>query len=185
MKRHIITMAGDLASGKSTVIDMMKDKLGYEVYRNGAYFRKLAKDMGMSVTEFNEYVGDHPEIDNQIEESAREYAKDHDNLIVDARLGWYVVPDSFKIYLRVDIDIAANRAFNDPNRKDSENLPTVEAQKEDMIKRFNLENARYLEIYGIHKEDMSNYDYVLDTSNLSPEEVEEKILTAYNEWLEK
>lgn len=185
MKKNIITIAGDLASGKSTVIDLLKDELNYEVYRNGSYFRKLAVDMGMSVTEFNEYVGSHPEIDNQIEESAREYAKDHDNLIVDARLGWYVVPDSFKIYLTVDIDIAANRAFNDPNRKESESFDTVEEQKADLQKRFQLENDRYFEIYGIHKDDMSNYDFVLDTSDLSPEEVKEKILEAYKEWQSK
>lgn len=185
MKKNIITIAGDLASGKSTVIDLLTDELNYEVYRNGSYFRKLAVDMGMSVTEFNEYVGSHPEIDNQIEESAREYAKDHDNLIVDARLGWYVVPDSFKIYLTVDIDIAANRAFNDPNRKESESFDTVEEQKADLQKRFQLENDRYFEIYGIHKDDMSNYDFVLDTSNLSPEEVKEKILEAYKEWQNK
>ncbi|MCQ2978308.1 MAG: (d)CMP kinase, partial [Clostridia bacterium] len=103
----------------------------------------------------------------------------------DARLGWYVVPDSFKIYLTVDIDVAANRAFNDPNRKDSESFATIEEQKADLQKRYQLENDRYFEIYGIHKDDMSNYDFVLDTTNLTPEEVEDKILSAYNEWLEK
>ena len=38
-------------------------------------------------------------------------------------------------YLKVDIDVAAQRAYADPNRKRSEDLPTVEAQKADMIKR--------------------------------------------------
>lgn len=184
-KKHIITITGDLASGKSTAIKLMNEELGYEIYRNGAYFRKLAQEKGMSVTEFNEYVGNHPEIDRQIEESAKEYAKEHDNVIVDARLGWYAVPDSFKVFLTVDIDVAAKRAFEDPDRKESENLPTLEAQKEDLIKRSNLERDRYLEIYGIDKTDMNNYDFVLDTTNLKPEEVKTKIINAYNEWLSK
>ena len=98
-KRNIITVAGDLASGKGTVTLLLKEELGYEIYRNGEYFRKLAKEKGMSVTEFNVYVEEHPEIDIQIETSAKEYAKTHDNLIIDARLGWYAVPASFKIYL--------------------------------------------------------------------------------------
>lgn len=184
-KRKIISIAGDLSSGKTTVTKLMQDSLGYEIYRNGEYFRKLAVDMGMSVTEFNEYVKEHPEIDRQIEQSAKEYAATHENLIIDARLGWYAVPESFKIYLRVDTDEAAKRAFGDPNRKKSENFATVEEQKADLIKRFNLENERYFNLYGVHKEDMSNYDFVLDTTHLTPEEVNQKILEAYEAWLEE
>ena len=67
MKKHIISIAGDLASGKTTVTNMMADELGYTVYKNGEYFRKLAAEHNMSVTEFNKYVEGHPEIDRQIE----------------------------------------------------------------------------------------------------------------------
>lgn len=182
-KRKIISIAGDLSSGKTTVTRLMQESLGYEIYRNGEYFRKLAVEMGMSVTEFNEYVKEHPEIDRQIEQSAKEYAAIHENLIIDARLGWYAVPESFKIYLRVDTDEAAKRAFGDPDRKKSESFDTVEEQKADLIKRFNLENERYFNLYGVHKEDMSNYDFVLDTTHLSPEEVNQKIIEAYEAWL--
>lgn len=181
-KRNIITIAGDLASGKGTVTVLLKEELGYEIYRNGEYFRKLAKEKGMSVTEFNEYVKAYPEIDIQIETSAKEYALTHDNLIIDARLGWYVVPDSFKIYLKVDIEEAAKRAFNDPNRKDTEKFNSVEEQKQDMISRFNLENERYFNLYGVRKEDMSNYDLVLDTTNLSPIQVKDRIIEEYYKW---
>ena len=85
-KRNIITISGDLASGKGTVSVLISEELGYEVYRNGNYFRKLAKEKGMDVTTFNIYVKQHPEIDRQIEKSAAEYAKAHNNLIIDARL---------------------------------------------------------------------------------------------------
>ena len=60
MKKRIISIAGDLGSGKTTVTKLMQRDLGYEIYRNGTYFRKLAVESGMSVTEFNEYVKDHP-----------------------------------------------------------------------------------------------------------------------------
>ena len=73
-KKHIITIAGDLASGKGTASKILCDKLGYTIYRNGEYFRKLAKEANMSVTEFNVYVEDHPEIDKEIEKSAEKYA---------------------------------------------------------------------------------------------------------------
>ena len=119
MKKNIISLAGELSSGKGTVSKILMQDLNYGIYRNGDYFRKLAKEKGMTVTEFNEYVSNYPEIDIQIENSAKEYAKDHNNFIIDARLGWYAVPESFKVYLKVDIEVAAKRAFNN---EDIENM---------------------------------------------------------------
>lgn len=182
-KKHIITIAGDLASGKGTVTELLKRDLGYSIYKNGEYFRSLAREKGMSITEFNIYVKEHPEIDIQVEKSAEIYAKEHDNLIIDARLGWYVVPDSFKVYLKVDLYESAKRAFNDEKRKSTEKFETIEEQKADIQKRFELENKRWFELYGVRKEDLSNYDFVLDTTTLTPEQTNEKIKEEYNKWL--
>ena len=139
-KKHIISLGGELASGKGSVSKVLMKRLNYGVYKNGDYFRKLARESGMDVTSFNIYVKEHPEVDRDIENSAAEYAKTHDNFIIDARLGWYAVPQSFKVYLKVDIDVAAKRALNDEQRKSSENFNTLEEQKQDLIKRYTLEN---------------------------------------------
>ena len=61
-KKHIISLGGELASGKGTVSKILMKDLNFGVYKNGDYFRKLAKDMGMDVTTFNIYVKEHPEI---------------------------------------------------------------------------------------------------------------------------
>ena len=183
MKKEIISLAGQLASGKGAVSKVLIEKLGYGIYRNGEYFRKLAKEKNMDVTTFNEYVEKHPEIDRQIEKSAAEYAKDHTRFVIDARLGWYAVPESFKVYLTVDIDEAARRAFNDPNRKDTESFNTIEEQKQDLIKRYNLENQRYYSLYNVRKEELSNYDLVIDTSFITPEQVADKIIEEYKKWI--
>ncbi len=182
-KRHVISLAGDPASGKGSVSKILVEELGYDLYKNGDYMRKLAKEANMSITEYNIYVESHPEIDIQIENSAKEYAKTHDNLIIDARLGWYAVPESFKVYLKTDIDVAARRAFNDKNRKDTENFSTVEEQKADMIKRFNLENERYYKVYHVRKDDMSNYDIVIDTTTHTPEMTAKVVKEEYFKWL--
>jgi len=184
-KRNIISLAGDLASGKGTVSEILIKELNYGIYRNGEYARKLAKDMGLDITSFNSYLAEHPEIDLQIEKSAAEYAKDHDNFIIDARLGWYAVPESFKVYVTVDIDEAAKRAFNDQNRKSTECFGTVEEQKADMQRRYKLENERYWDLYKVRKEDMSNYDFVIDTTNITAEEAAQEIKEKYLEWLNK
>ena len=185
-KKHVISICGDLASGKGTVSKILTEDLNYnEIYKNGEYFRKLAREHGMDVTTFNKYVEDHPEIDITIEKSAGDYAKTHDKFIIDARLGWYAVPESFKVYLKVDIDVSAQRAFNDLNRKSSENFETVEEQKVDIQKRYELENMRYWNLYKVRKDDMSNYDLVIDTTSLTPQEVADKIKEAYFKWLEE
>ena len=75
------------------------------------------------------------------------------------------MPQSFKVYLKVDIDVAAKRAFEDENRKETEKFETIEEQKADMIRRYKLENERFFKLYGVRKEDMSNYDLVVDTTN--------------------
>lgn len=184
-KKNIISIAGDLASGKGTVSEILIKELNYGIYRNGEYARKLAREMGLDITSFNSYLAEHPEIDLQIEKSASEYAQDHDNFIIDARLGWYAVPESFKVYLRVDIDVAAQRAFNDAKRKSTENFATVEEQKADMQKRYKLENERYWKLYQVRKDDMSNYDLVIDTTTLTPDEIANTIITEYKKWLEE
>lgn len=187
MKKKIISLAGDLSSGKGVVSKILMEDLNFGVYRNGDYFRKLAQEKGMSVTEFNEYVKQHTEIDIQIENSAKEYAKDHENFIIDARLGWYAVPESFKVYLKVDIDVATKRAFEnqDQDKKQTERFDTIEEQKLDMEKRYKLENERYYMVYGVKKDDMSNYDLVIDTTNKTPHEVADIIKKEYLEWIEK
>ena len=185
VNKHIISLAGDLASGKGTVSLLLKEDLGYTIYRNGDYVRALAKEKNMSITEFNIYLESHPQIDIQIEKSAAEYAKNNDNLIIDARLGWYAVPHSFKVYLKVDIDVSAKRAFNDPKRKATESFNTIEEQKQDIIKRYNLENERYFKLYGIRKDDISNSDLVIDTTNMTAKETSDKIKEEYFKWLDK
>ena len=184
-KKNIISPAGDLAAGKGTVSEILIKDLNYGIYRNGEYARKLARDMGLDITSFNAFLAEHPEIDLQIEKSASEYAKEHDNFIIDARLGWYAVPESFKVYLKVDIDVAAQRAFNDPKRKSTESFETVEEQKADMIRRYKMENDRYWKLYHVHKDDMSNYDLVIDTTELTPEQTAKIIEEEYEKWLNK
>ena len=67
-------------------MSIITEKLNYGIYKNGEYFRKLAKEHNMDVTSFNKYVEEHPEIDQAIERSASQYAKTHEEFVIDARL---------------------------------------------------------------------------------------------------
>ncbi len=98
--------------------------------------------------------------------------------------GWYAVPESFKVYLKVDIEVAVERAFNDAARKDTEPYASKEEARAKILYRHKEENSRWIDTYGVNRDDMSNYDLVLDTTNLSPEEVCNKVVLEYQNWLE-
>lgn len=183
MNKNIISLAGDIASGKGSVSNILSNKLNYTIYRNGEYFRSLAKEMNMSVKDFNIYCKSHPEIDLKIEQSAKLHSENNNNVIIDARLGWYAVPHSFKVYLTVNLDEAAKRVFNDISRGEVEKYSSVEETKENIAERFKLENERYFKLYNVRKDDMSNYDLVLDTTNITPETASNIICEEYNKWL--
>jgi len=51
-----------------------------------------------------------------------------------------------------------------------------------MIERSRIENERYWEIYHVRKDNMKNYDLVIDTSKITPEEVADKIIEKYLNW---
>ncbi|MCI6712696.1 MAG: (d)CMP kinase, partial [Clostridium sp.] len=93
--------------------------------------------------------------------------------------GYYVVPESFKVFVKVDIEEAARRAFNDQNRKDTENFNTLEEQKKDLITRRNVERERYLKTYNIDIDDLSQFDLIVDTTNISAEEATNIIIEEY------
>lgn len=183
-KKHIITITGDHASGQGTLSNNLQKKLNYEIYRNGQYVRKLAAEKGMSIVEFQTYLNEHPDLDREVERSAADYASTRDNLIIDAKLGWYAIPESFKIYLKVDIEVAVKRAFEDASRKDTEPFASIEEARNKILYRHREETNRWNEEYGVNRDDMSNYDFVLDTTNLTPEEVCNTVLEAYEKWLE-
>lgn len=182
-KRRIITITGDHASGQGTLSNKLQERLGYEIYRNGQYVRKLAQEKGMTIVEFQTYLNEHPELDREIEKSATIYAQSHENLIIDAKLGWYAVPDSFKVYLKVDIEVAVKRAFEDKARKNNEPYKDLKEAKEKILYRHEQETTRWIQTYDTNRDDMTNYDFVLDTTKLTPDEVCQKVLDAYEIWL--
>ena len=52
-----------------------------------------------------------------------------------------------------------------------------------MERRYKMENERYFNLYGVRKEDLSNYDLVVDTTDKNPTQVMQKILDEYEKWL--
>lgn len=164
-----ITITGDLYSGKSTVAKAISETLDYTYFSVGELQRSLAMEKGISITEYNQYMLDN-NLDHEVDNRTSEIGKKENNFIFDARLAWNFIPDSFKIYLKVDIEVAVDRAMKDDRGK-SEKYASRKEAKENIIERRRLEVTRFKDIYKVDINDESNYDLVIDTSHMNTEEV--------------
>jgi len=185
-KRKIIAITGNIAGGKSKVTRKIATKLGMDTYYASDRFRKLARENNMDLATFNAFIENNSEIDREIDTEMSEYINSHNNLVVDARLAWHFAKDAFKVCIKVDLDVAANRLVKDvANRNIEERYETVDTAKIAIIKRERYERERYIREYGVDILDYSNYDLVIDSTNMSTDEIADMIIDNYNNWLTK
>ncbi len=168
-----ITITGKLGSGKSTICRELKS-MGYEVITAGDIFRDVAAEKGLTVVELNELAQNDTSIDKLIDSRTAELGKIKDRCIFDCRLGWFFVPDSFKVFIDVDIQTAAMRIMNDTGRV-AETYKSVEEAIKAIQKRQELEQDRYIKLYNADIYDLGNYDKVLDSSKINAKELADYI----------
>lgn len=174
----VITITGDPGSGKSTVSNLLKERLGYGYVYTGSIQREIAGRYRMTTLELNRYAETHPEIDEEIDSVFRSL-NGSSGLIVDSRMAWFFIPRSFKVYLKTGLDVAVKRIFGD-SRRFSENYTSPEEAAARIMERKESENKRYMDLYGADCADMDSYDLLIDTSRMTPEKVADMIISAYN-----
>lgn len=175
--RHI-TITGSLGSGKSVVSSILKERLGLEVESIGSLLRRMAQDYGMSTNDFNKYMETHPEFDYELDDFVKNEGLKPNPKIFDSRLAWHFIPQSFKVYLYVKDEIAAERVYNDVGRinEKHENIGTALAN---IIQRRKSEVHRFKVQYDVDLENLSNYNLVVDTSYSSPSTIADIIIANY------
>lgn len=187
IKNRIITISGEPASGKSTVINKLKEnyeKQGYTVhiFSVGHEFRKIAQEKGLSIEEFNEYMAKRGKIDKLIDSTVAQRGKEinfkerpNDIYIFDSRLAFHNIPDSFSIRLTVNDSVAGKRVFGDNKRGKEDKYSTLEEAIEGTKARKESEIERYIKRYGIDLRDINNYNLVIDTSFSKVEDISKVI----------
>ena len=173
-----ITIAGDLGSGKSTVANHLINNINYRIESAGLIFRRLAEQHGMSAKEFNQFIESNPKYDNMVDDTIKEMGEKEENIIFDSRLAWYFVPKSFKIYMYVDVDTATERIFKDKGRV-SESYSDMATAKKEIIESRESEVLRYKTFYNININNYSNYDFIIDTSHATKDEVNDAVLSNF------
>jgi len=180
-RRSIITITGDLGSGKSTVSAILAESLNYRKFSTGDLQRNLAREKGMTSLELNKFTEDHPEIDREIDAGVVKLAENNSRIIIDSRLAWHFVPDSFKVYLTVDPMTASSRILS-AYRGEEEQYSSLEEACDQLTQRRASEKLRFKLLYDIEIDDPRNYSVIVDTTFANPDEVAGKIIEAYNDW---
>lgn len=102
--------------------------------------------------------------------------------IIDSRLAFSNIPDSFSVRLTCRSDVAGKRLFEDSSRgKEDSNYNSIQDAEMQREKRRIGEINRYKKRYGIDLSDESNYDLVIDTSYSSIEDISDTILVCMDE----
>jgi cytidylate kinase len=183
MKHTKISFAGDLGSGKSTIARLLAESIHCKRYSTGAIQREIAQKFRMSTLELNRYMEKDTAIDDDIDEFNKNLNLKEESFVIDSRMAWHFIPTSFKIFLKVDPNVSAERVFRDSQRT-SEHYADINKAKNELVNRKKSENDRFQNLYRVDCSDMNNYDLVVDTTYSNPESIVNKILSLHKQWSE-
>ncbi len=188
VKKEIIAITGTLGSGKSSTADLVAEKLGFKRFSSGDFMRKLTLETGISLSELQKIAEKDESIDKKIDAEVRK-AGEMDKIVIDSRLAFHWIPNSFKVYLDLPPEMAKQRILNNIKentlRRESESSETPEEVYEKIIVRLESEKKRYKELYGLVHTDKSNYDLVIDTNKNNLAQVVELVISEYQKWINK
>ena len=187
-KKHIITISGKPGSGKSSTADKVAELLGYTRHSSGDMVRRVLDKHHMTLEEYNKKASEDHDLDAEVDEQLRAL-RDKKDIVIDSRLGFYWLPESFKVYLDLDLEIATARIFKDTVSNSmrsavgtsSSSLSDVSRQVRD---RMLTEQSRFRQLYGVDPYDKSHFDLVIDTSRQNPQSVAIAVFDAYRDWLD-
>lgn len=184
-KNLLITISGTPGSGKSTIAEILSKKLQAKRMYVGGIRRTLARDKGLTLEELNQYALDHPETDVEVDEMAAKEARElvkSANTIVEGRTQFHFLPESIKIYIRVDLAEGAKRIWQQIQNDQAqalrnEGLPnSIEGVMQKLQARQENDRKRYKKYYNLDHTELSQYDLVIDTTNISAENGAQKII---------
>lgn len=183
MKKKIITIAGVPGSGKSTTAKMVAEQLEYAHFSSGDLFRSVAAERCLSVAEINACAENQEDIDFQVDQKLRDLGETKSELVIDSRTAFHWIPNSFKVYLKLETDVASVRVFEQiqTTGRKSQTASSIEDVKNDIETRMTSELKRYNKLYNLNYTEEHHYDLVIDTAEYSVDEVARMILQGYKQ----
>ncbi len=174
-----IAVSGKHGAGKSTVAEALAEKFKLRYISAGEIFRQLAKERGMSLSDFSLLAENDPSIDHEIDDRTRLEATKGD-VVIDAYIAGWIAQDyaDVKIYLRAPLEIRVQRIAQRDKRSYDEIFEETKVREESQQRRFQ-------EFYGIDVTDMRLFDIILNTGTWSAESVIEICIAAIKTYLHR
>ena len=174
-RRIVVCISGMAGTGKSTLAKRLAQKYGLKYYSGGDALRVLAAEKGYNSSSngwwespeglsFLEQRKANASFDKAVDEKLLEYAA-QGNVLLDSWTMPWLVKQGFKIWLAASVEKQAQRIAQRDKMTVEEALQALK-QKEDRTKSI------YKQLYGFALgEDFAPFNLILDTDNLSAEEV--------------
>ena len=187
-KKEIITITGGPGSGKSSTADLVAKELNFKRFSSGDLFRKIGLELGISLNEASKRAETDKIIDQKTDEEIKKLDSS-EKIVIDSRLAFHWIPESFKVYLDLPPEIAKDRILSNLQgnklRQQSENSSSPKEIFKKIVERLESEKKRYKELYNLDHTDKKNYDLVIDTNKNNLAEVVEIIITEYQKWIKE
>lgn len=183
--QRIITIAGRPGSGKSSASKGVAARLGYQHFSSGDLMRAIGKEHGIDdIHQVNLSIEKESTLnfDELVDQRLRDIGKSDDQIVIDSRMAWHWMPTSFKVYLDLDLDIAARRIIGqmDEQRMAHEHVPANPAEYASILQsRLASEARRYQSLYNVNPFTLSHYDLVIDTNSHDKQSTIDKIIDGF------
>ena len=170
----LITISGPPGSGTTTASARAAERLNLELVPGGEVFRAMAREHAMSLATFGDYAAERPDIDVELDTRLAARARKGEVVIESRLAGWIAHNDGLRavsVWLECDARVRAERvAARDGCTADEALAANRERQR--------VERERWLALYGVDIDDLSIYDLVLDSGELSANEIADHIVDA-------
>ncbi len=171
----IVTISGKAGSGKSTVAKLLSDKLKLRHYSIGDLMRAMASDKGIGLMELNKLAEKDNSIDLELDKRLKEIGKTKDNFVVDGRLAAFFIPNAqVRVFLDTNDKVRAERILKD--KREHEQSRDLNEMVKKIQEREKSEKKRYQQYYSVDYLDKKLYNLFIDTTELNPNDVVEKIV---------
>lgn len=179
----IVTIGGPPGSGKTTTAELYAKTRGCVLVSGGRIFREMAAERNLDVTAFGAYAEEHHEVDRQLDAkvlgAVRSAGREGRDVTVDGRIQAYLLAReglrAFAVLITAPIDVRIRRVAQREGT-------APERAKEDVLKREASERVRYADVYGINLDDTTLFDLAIDSSEVSPEAIVERIRKGVEAW---
>lgn len=174
-----IAVSGPPGSGKTTVSELVGERLGYEVVLVGQIFRQMALERGVDLESFGRLAEEDDTIDRDLDRRTLEIARAHDDIVLEGRLAGALMRRggvrAFTAYVHASMNVRAERIAG----REQKQVDTVLGE---IAARERSECRRYTEYYGVDPNDRSLYHLWVDSSDRTPEQLADEIVAGAQEW---